>query len=285
VNRQTTAISTRKAALGFSEQGANVLLAATCEFLRRNNIKKKQILDVVRSSRTLNRSDAGFRQYKERVHAYEHMGLIMGTWFSNPRFLDEAGKPLPITQSRGRISLANLIRASGTKIDVSVALELMRQSPSIQFYSDGTLCALKRVFVIPRLDVPRAAFVIERYLNTLQQNADGRKKASVLLLERSCHVSQVDLKKIAPILRDIESRGTAFMDSIDGEIEDRRLRKTKRKNVGELGVLVFAWTRPPKSAGQKKKSTIRTTKPTRSLSRLPPTAIKVGQSGKPVHRK
>jgi hypothetical protein len=129
----------------------------------------------------------------------------------------------------------------------------MRQSPSIKFNSDGTLTALKRVFVLPNLDVPRAAFVIERYFSTLQQNAAGRKTGSTLLLERSCHASEVDLATIAPILRDIESRGTAFMDSIDGDIENRRVSRSKRKPVGELGVQVFAWTRPTGNGNERRK--------------------------------
>jgi len=244
MNRQNITASSRTIPSDFSQQGANVLLAATCEFLRRNKIKKEAIVEFVRRYPRRQRGNKGLREYRERVHAYEHMGLIMGTWFSDSKFLDASGNPLPLTQSSGPKSIRQLIRASGTEIDLAVALELMRQSPSIKFRTDGTLSAVKRVFVIPKLDVPRAAFVIERYLNTLQQNASGRRRASTLLLERSCHVSAVDLATIAPILRDIESRGTAFMDSIDGDIEDRRLRRSRRKTVGELGVLVFAWTRP-----------------------------------------
>jgi hypothetical protein len=86
--------------------------------------------------------------------------------------------------------------------------------------------------------------VVERFLDTLQRNVQSRKTRSPLLLERTCYVSQVDLRTIAPIIRDIDSRGTAFMDSIDGDIEDLRLRRAKRKSAGELGVLVFAWTKP-----------------------------------------
>ena len=243
----------RTKSLDFSQQGANVLLAATCEFLRRNNITREAIVEFVRRSPRRQQGDRRLRQYRERVHAYEHMGVIMGTWFSDPKFLDASGSPIPLTQTRGPKSLGALIRASGTEINSAVAFELMRQSPSIKFSSDGTVSALKRVFVLPKLDVPRAAFVIERYLSTLQQNAAGRKTASTLLLERSCHVSEVDLTTIAPILRDIESRGTAFMDSIDGDIEDRRLHRSKRKSVGELGVLVFAWTRPPECNNRQKK--------------------------------
>ena len=120
----------------------------------------------------------------------------------------------------------------------------MRRSPSIKTNNGGSLVAVRRVFVLPEFEVPRAALVIERYLDTLKRNASGRKNKTTLLLERCCHVPEVDLKTIAPILRDIKGRGTAFMDSVDGEIEGCRVQRFKRKDVGEMGVLVFAWTRP-----------------------------------------
>jgi hypothetical protein len=72
-----------------------------------------------------------------------------------------------------------------------------------------------------------------------------------LLLERSCHVPEIDLRTVSPILRDIKERGTAFMDSTDGEIEANRLRssrRSKRAVSGQIGVVVFAWTRSKSKA-------------------------------------
>ncbi len=225
-----------------NQQGATALLAATFDFLRRNNISEKSIVSYARKHHIRHKGEGNL--YRRLMRAYEEMGVVMGTWFSQPRFLNKSGYPLPLTAATGTQSVANLLRASGVRMSKYMALELMRRSPSIKSNSDGTLLALRRVFVLPEFEVARAAFVVERYLNTLRQNAWGRKREAILLLERSCHVTGVDLSTIAPILRDIEGRGTAFMDSVDGEIEACRLRRRKRKDVGELGVLVFAWTRP-----------------------------------------
>ena len=234
-----------KIAPGFdlNQQGANALLAATFEFLRRNNISKKSILEFTRKHLVRNQRDRSLRVYRELEQAQEDMGLIMGTWFSHPKFLDASGRPVPLNVGKGTNSIAHLVRASGARVQGAIALELMRRSRSVKIGSDGRLIALRRAFVLPKLEVLRAAFVVERYLDTLQQIALGRKKETPLILERSCHVSEVDLARIVPILRDIESRGTAFMDSIDGDLEVRRLRKSKRKSVGELGVHVFVWTK------------------------------------------
>jgi hypothetical protein len=189
------------------------------------------------------------------------MGVIMATWFSDPRFLDASGSPLPLTNGKGSKSIGQLIRVSRARIDPLTALAFMSESPSIKFERDGKICALRRVFVLPDVVVPRAAFVIERFLDTLQKNAESRKVNATLLLERSCHVSEVDLSVISPLLRDIEGRGTAFMDLIDGEIEQQRLRRERKKPNGEMGVLVFAWTKASKNPGltkiirKKKRST------------------------------
>ncbi len=244
---------TSKIAAGFdlNQQGANALLAATFDFLRRNNISKKFILEFTRRNLVKNQRDRSLRVYRELEQAQEDMGVIMGTWFSHPKFLDASGRPRPLTAGKGANSIAHLVRVSGAQIQEAVAIQFMRQSPCIQFTSDGQLIALKRVFVLPKLVVPRAAFVVERYLETVLQIASDRKKAAPLLMERSCHVSQVDLAKAIPVLRNLESRGTAFLDAIDGDLEGRRLRRSKRKSVGELGIHVFVWK---KSANGTRKS-------------------------------
>jgi len=226
-----------------NQEGANALLAATFEFLRWNNISVKSVIDFTRNYYKRRERHMSLRLYRELIRSIDDMGLIMATWFSHPKFLDSLGHPLPLSR-RGSKSIAQLVRVSGAQLESAVVIDLMRESPSVRFSSDGSIFALRRVYVLPKIDVPRAAYVVERYLDTLRKNASGRKKDTTLLLERSCHVSEVDLATIAPILRDINGRGTAFMDSIDGDIETHRLRRSKRRRGGELGVVVFAWTRP-----------------------------------------
>lgn len=220
--------------LVLKQQAANVLLSALYDFLRRHEISEK----AIRSYKAANGAKH-LRSYRRLMRAYEYMGVLMGTWFSNPRFLDSVGNPIALTPN----SIAGLIRASRVPVTKRLALQLMSASPSIKANGDGRLIPLRKVFVLPDFEVPRAALVVERYLDTLHRNASLRK-FNATLLERSCHATGVDLSGTAPILRDIKERGGAFMDAVDGEIEARRSRRPKGKEVGELGVLVFAWARP-----------------------------------------
>ena len=237
-----------------NQQGATALLAAIIAFLRRNNISKEIILDSIRQNYDLPKSNGKAVQYRKLMRAYEDMGLVMASWFSLPRFLDKDGHPISLTTGRGYRSVSSLVRSSRVTIPTSVATELMRQSKSVGIDSSGNLIALKRVFVLPEFEIPRAALVIERYLETLRKNSSTHESETMLLLERSCHVPEIDLKRIAPILRDIKGRGTAFMDSVDGEIEGHRVHRSRRGGVGEMGVLIFAWTRPSK--GRRRKPTL-----------------------------
>ena len=107
---------------------------------------------------------------------------------------------MPLNTGTGANSIAHLVRASGVRVQISMAVELMRRSRSVKIGGGGKLIALRRAFILPKLEVLRAAFVVERYLDTLQQIALGQKKETPLILERSCHVSEVDLAKIVPIL-------------------------------------------------------------------------------------
>jgi hypothetical protein len=234
-----------------NQQGAAALLAATFSFLLRNKISKKAIFDSVRQHHSSRKSPGGVRQYRRMVRAYEDMGIVMSTWFSLPRFLDQESRPLPLTAMRGPHSVPSLVRSSHVKISASLAIELMRRSPSVRIDAYGNFVALKRLFVLPEFEVPRAALVIERYFDTLHSNSSAHRNGTTLLLERNCHVPEIHLGRISPILRDIKGRGTAFMDSVDGDIEAHRVRSPRRKDVGELGVLVFAWTRPSKARRSK----------------------------------
>jgi hypothetical protein len=221
------------------QEGATALVGAAFAFLRRNNISKKLILKSVHKA---DESHGRVPHYRRLVRAYEDMGIVMSTWYSLPTFLDSDGRPLPLTTDRGVRSVANLVRLSRVRIRLTLALELLRRSPSVRIDVRGNFVATKRVFVLPDFEVPRAALVIQRYLDTLRKNTSAQKNGTSLLLERNCHVPEIDVRRISPTLRDIKERGTAFMDSVDGDIEAYRTRKSRQSVVGELGVLIFAWT-------------------------------------------
>lgn len=237
------------------QQGAMALMTAVFNFLGRNNISDTAIIHYAREHRARNKGGGRFGLYKRLMRAYEDLGVLMSAWFSEPRFLDKEGRPLPLTAEAGPHSVANLIRVSGVRVAKNLVLELMRRSPSIKSNSNGTFSALSRVFVLPELEVPRAAFVVERYLETLRRASSLLKGETTLLVERSSHVSGVNLKAIAPVLRDIKGRGRVFMDSIDGELEACRGRRRKRKGVGELGVVIFSWTRPRNGSRKTRRKT------------------------------
>jgi hypothetical protein len=225
------------------EQAAKALLRATYAFLRSNKIAagSHRWKDLSK-----NNERKKLTMYRQAMQTYESMGVLMATWFTNPKFLDSFGNPMMLTASKGPRSIVNLIRLSKVRVSSDTAIELFKNSPSVKSDGSDQFVALRRVFVLPEFEIPRAALVVERYLDTLRHNAQGRKRGATLLLERSCHVPEIDLRIVGPILRDIKERGTAFMDSTDGEIEASRLRGSRRSKsavTGEVGVVVFAWTK------------------------------------------
>jgi hypothetical protein len=218
------------------EQAAKILVSTMCNFLRRNGISER----IIKGNREPHLQKR-IRHYRRFMRAWEYVGVLLGTWYSNPKFLDKLGNPVALAPR----SITRLIRASHVDLSVRDALQLMRCSPSIKTCSDGDLIPLRRVFVLPDSEVPRAAHIVERYLDTLYRNASLRKY-NATLLERSCRATGIDISGSAPVLRDIKERGGVFMDAVDGEIEASRSRRPKRSRgaSGELGVVVFAWARP-----------------------------------------
>src|ERR1700753_3772635 len=108
------------------EQAAKALLKATYDFLRRNNINGKATHAHKWSRSPIQNDDKDLKLYREAMRAYENMGVLMATWFSNLKFLDSFGNPMALTASRGPRSISNLIRQSGVRISAKVAIELLR---------------------------------------------------------------------------------------------------------------------------------------------------------------
>ena len=224
-----------------NRQGANALLAATLAFLRMNNVSERSILRAVRQNSSSRYPGAGVREYRKLVRTYEDMGIVMSAWFTNPRFLDKECRPVPLSSGSGPGSISSLVRAARVSVTRAAAIDLMRRSASIRVDDEGKLHAVRREFVLPNFTVPRAALVVERFLDTLHRTTN--KRESILLLERHCHVPEVNLNTIAPVLRDIKKRGSAYLESVNGDIECLRVKRPRHKGTGEMSVHIFSWTR------------------------------------------
>lgn len=231
-------------------QGANALVAATMRFLDANNISKQLILNSVRQFYGPRRAES-VREYRKLARAYEDMGIVMSTWFSASKFLDNECHPIPLSIKPGPRSVYSLVRAARVSISPALAIEMMRKSQCVGVNSLGNFTAQRREFVLPDFAVLRAALVIERYLDTLHRNTVPNRKKTTLLLERNCHVPEVNLRTISPILRDIKKRGSAYIESVDGDIEGLRRKRSRHRGSGEMSVHIFAWTRLAKLARRK----------------------------------
>jgi len=223
-------------------QGANALIAATIGFLHANNISEQMIVNSVRQYYSSPKGGSA-RQYRRLARAYEDMGIVMSTWFSSTNFLDRECRPIPLATKPGPRSVYSLVRAARVSISPALAIELMHKSPCVGVNSLGNFVAQRREFVLPEFAVLRAALMIERYLDTLHRNTAPNRGKTVLLLERNCHVPEVNLKTISPILRDIKKRGSAYIESVNGDIEGLRRKRSRHKGSGEMSVHIFAWTR------------------------------------------
>ena len=103
--------------------------------------------------------------------------------------------------------------------------------------------ALRREFVLPDFSVLRAALMIERYLDTLHRNTAPNRKADSASTGEKLPCAGGKSKIISPILRDIKNRGSAYIESVNGDIEELRRKRSRSKASGEMSVHIFAWTR------------------------------------------
>jgi hypothetical protein len=125
------------------------------------------------------RSAPNLRQYRRLVRSYEEMGMVMATWSALPRFLDQESRPAPLTLNGGRKSVAALVRASRVSMSSATAREFMRRSPSVRILASESVIAIRPEFVLPNFEIPRAALVIERYLDTLRRNSSPKRRSTI----------------------------------------------------------------------------------------------------------
>ena len=227
-------------------EAAEILFGAVIKFLQKSKLEPKRILSSARRAQKRNgsgRGGIGGRQLRSILRVYEEMGAIVATWYSNPRFLDKTGNPLPLSVGRGPCTIQQLVRSSGAKVPCAFVIDLMQMSPTITKDEHGELLAISRFFSLPGFELLRAGLVVERFLETLHRNSETGDERSKLIFERSCYADSIGLRKVARLLRDIKLRGSAFMDSVDGQIEANRSRSSNQSDPGELGVFMFAWMR------------------------------------------
>ena len=239
----------------FKAEAAEILFGAVVSFLRKNGLDSKLVLGAAKHAQQYaikSKRRNSVRLFRSVLRVYEEMGGIVATWYSHPRFLDRAGNPKPLSVGRGTYTIRNLIRSSRADVPHSVVIDLMQMSPTITINDRGELLAISRFFSLPGFELLRAGLVIERFLETLYRNSKVRDERSRLIFERSCYANSIGMRKVARLLRDIKQRGSAFMDSVDGQIELNRSRTSRRSDLSELGVFMFAWMRsPPKKRVQR----------------------------------
>jgi len=224
----------------------SVLLAAVSDFLAKKGLPAHTVSRLI-SKHSVSEKRRAFDLYEQAMTTWSSMGKVMETWYSNPKFLDQSGLPVEITITRGKYTVPKLIKAAGIQISKREVLHMLRSSPSIYQTSDRSFRPASRVFIMPNAELLRAAFVVQRFLMTLGANATRHRLRKPLILERNCCVSDADLNMALPVMRDIKERATAFMDSVDWELESCRARpRSNKSKTGELGVLVFAWSSPTK---------------------------------------
>ena len=227
------------------------MLTAAIDFLRLNAIEEDWIVDFTSRYISGNGNKPNVLRFRRMLRAYEDMSMVMSTWYANPQFLDGFGQPLPLSESRGALSVKRLVRLSNVNISGAAAVALLHKSSSVKMVGSKKMIPIKRLFVLPGFEVPRAAFVMERFLSTLRENSSPNREETTLILERGCYVAKVSLRTLAPILKDIRARGSAFMDSVDGEIEGQRVRNSQLPTA-EVGLFTFAWTKTNKSRNRRK---------------------------------
>jgi hypothetical protein len=221
---------------------AEVILTATVNFLIRHGVSESWVRKKIGEVGYFKRPNMALKRFDKVYLDYHDMGAILATWFSRPEYLDSEGRPLAlsVTQKNGP-SIRSLIRDANVAISYERAVSLLRTSPSIRKNRKSRLKPMWQVFVLDNFEVPRAAKVISRYLETVNFNSNARRKKDQLLLERDCCAIGLKPDSVRDLQAEIRYRSKSYLNAVDQKFESLRLRNGKKRTQAEVGLMVFSW--------------------------------------------
>jgi hypothetical protein len=222
---------------------AEVILTAMVRFLMKHGVSESWIKEKICGVKRRGRSNAALKRFDGVYLDYHDMGAILATWFSRSEYLDSDGRPLAlsIAQQNGP-SIRSLVRDANVTISHINAVRLLHASPSIKKNRNGQLRPVWQVFVLNDFEVPRAAKVISRYLETVNFNSSAQKHKNQKLLERDCCAIGLKPESVRDLQAEIRYRSKSYLNAVDQKFESLRLKNGKKRTQAEVGLMIFSWS-------------------------------------------
>jgi hypothetical protein len=175
----------------------------------------------------------------ERVFEPDPCSCILGTWHSDPEFLDNKKLPLVIPYDGDGVSFVALAKKEGGDIPPSALYTELKRVNAIEELDDGRVRVKKLYFVPDGLD-EKLAMSIESGLRplckTLEYNCNPTRRGRPHF-QRLATIDGVDLEKFPEIRKMLHNELVRFSEELgrklhEYEVPDNQSGETPRSQIG-----------------------------------------------------
>ncbi len=171
------------------------------------------------------------------------MRLLAG-WHKDPAFIDEDGRPQPLSRDESDEGFGGLHRLYGGDIPAIAMLKELIATGAVAELDDGRIVAVSRYYMPDPVDpeaLLRSGSVIGDLGNTVAFNL-ARQSAESSLFEGRATAVRIPLEKVAEYREFLEARGQTFLELVDDWLEQNQVDNDSTADgqpVARLGVGVY----------------------------------------------
>jgi len=171
---------------------------------------------------------------------------VLKGWFSDPDFVTSVGRPRALTIKGRRGSFQDLVKRYSGDIPARAMLDELIASSTVRVLANGTVHAVARRTVTPKLDHRELAAVGTRVRDLLGTLAHNTEHPKAKLFVSSTVNRPIDERLVSTLLSRIEARGLSFIQGVDDQLSNppRGYSRRRAARGPRLGVTVFVHKEP-----------------------------------------
>jgi hypothetical protein len=231
--------------------GAEELLGAISEFLLRAGMQRSAVSRaLMASARKVSSGHEIGGWYGGAGEFGELLGQAFELWWTDPRFLDRAARPLNL-RTTGRESVSALLRERLPARQVRYGLDVLRGSPSVHVDENGTWTARERALILTphaHLSFERLVGLVRGLLSTFHTNNSGQRPG-LGLLERTAFSGNLPRDFVPTFARAVHEH---LGESLFGILQLLRNAESRRgpRSDTEVGVEVYMYELPKRGTSR-----------------------------------
>ncbi|MDH3747180.1 MAG: DUF6502 family protein [Gammaproteobacteria bacterium] len=174
------------------------------------------------------------------MHRQDRISRVLRAWHLDPKFLDGAGRPLPLSVDGPEQSFEDIVRRYSGDVPAITILRELKRVGAVEEVPDGRLRVLRRNYRLDTAEpeaLTRAGSVIEDLGMTVTHNLYHEENAASRFEARAFN-SRIPQTALPAYRKFIYREGQTFLERVDAWLTEHEL-KTDDKDGLRLGLGMY----------------------------------------------